>query len=159
MEDFSAEVGDERIEDVGGPSSIGTVNKRESRRLNGAKSMILPSQILGIKTILGDSGPGTAQRCLHFQANQGTGRRRPIHGRRRGGRGRFGRGGQGGHGNRGRGGANKVDITLLIRGLSNSMGSFGWNVYRRLAISNPDNFVFSPFSVYAALGMVLLGAH
>ncbi|GFO49274.1 thyroxine-binding globulin [Plakobranchus ocellatus] len=38
------------------------------------------------------------------------------------------------------------------------MESFGWDVYRRFAISNPDNFVFSPFSVYAALGMVLLGA-
>ncbi|GFO16825.1 craniofacial development protein 2-like [Plakobranchus ocellatus] len=59
MRDFAAKVGDERVEDVG-PSGIGPVNERGSSLLNGAKSMILPSQILGIKTTSGDSGLGRA---------------------------------------------------------------------------------------------------
>ncbi|GFO05081.1 craniofacial development protein 2-like protein [Plakobranchus ocellatus] len=59
MGDFNAKVGDERVEDVG-PSGKGTINELEVGGLNGAKSMILPSQILGIKTTLGDSGFGRA---------------------------------------------------------------------------------------------------
>ncbi|GFO38996.1 craniofacial development protein 2-like protein [Plakobranchus ocellatus] len=53
MGDFNAKVGDERVEDVVGPSGIGTVNERGSRLIDGAKSMILPSQILCFKTTRG----------------------------------------------------------------------------------------------------------
>ncbi|RUS69381.1 hypothetical protein EGW08_022859, partial [Elysia chlorotica] len=45
----------------------------------------------------------------------------------------------------------------MIKGLSNSMGVFSWDMYRRMASSNVDNFVFSPLSVYAAMGMLLMG--
>ncbi|GFO18939.1 craniofacial development protein 2-like [Plakobranchus ocellatus] len=62
MVDFNAKVEDERVEDVVGTSGIGTVNERKSRLIEWCqtKPMILPSQIFGIKTILGDSGLGRA---------------------------------------------------------------------------------------------------
>ena len=84
----------------------------------------------------------------------GQGRRRGNNGRRGGRRG--GRGGRGGRS--GRGGARTVDPVLLVNGLSNSTGAFSWDLYRRMASSNTDNFVFSPLSVYAAMGMLLLGS-
>ncbi|GFO40795.1 craniofacial development protein 2-like [Plakobranchus ocellatus] len=58
MEDFNAKVGDERVEDIVGPSGIGNVNERGSRLIECAKSMILPSQTPSIKTILDDRGLG-----------------------------------------------------------------------------------------------------
>ncbi|GFO00900.1 hypothetical protein PoB_002740500 [Plakobranchus ocellatus] len=57
MEDFNAKVGDERVEDVVGPSGIGTVIIGRGRS---AKSVILQSQILRNETTLGDSGLGRA---------------------------------------------------------------------------------------------------
>lgn len=45
-----------------------------------------------------------------------------------------------------------------MNGLSNSLSSFSWDMYRRMASANADNFVFSPFSVYAAMGMLLMGS-
>ncbi|GFN81995.1 craniofacial development protein 2-like [Plakobranchus ocellatus] len=72
MGDFNAKVGDERVEDVVGPSGNGTVNKRGSRLLNGAKLMILPSQVLGIKTTLGDSGLARAPEIELFRSRDKT---------------------------------------------------------------------------------------
>ncbi|GFN82481.1 tyrosine-protein kinase receptor [Plakobranchus ocellatus] len=60
MGDFNANVGDEKVEDVVRPSGIGTVNERGSRLIESAKSMILPSQIPGIKTTLDESRLGRA---------------------------------------------------------------------------------------------------
>ncbi|GFN78328.1 hypothetical protein PoB_000483400 [Plakobranchus ocellatus] len=53
--DFNAKVGDERIEDVG-PRGIGTVNDRGSRLIEWCQINDFTTQILGIKTTLGDSG-------------------------------------------------------------------------------------------------------
>lgn len=39
-----------------------------------------------------------------------------------------------------------------------STSSFGASLYKRLATGNHDNIIFSPFSVYTALTMTLLGA-
>ncbi|KAK3777225.1 hypothetical protein RRG08_047845 [Elysia crispata] len=107
-----------------------------------------------------NSGAGTGQRRGNGgrrrgrQQGGGQGRRRGNNGRRGGRRG--GRGGRGGRS--GRGGARTVDPVLLVNGLSNSTGAFSWDLYRRMASSNTDNFVFSPLSVYAAMGMLLLGS-
>ncbi|GFO08930.1 craniofacial development protein 2 [Plakobranchus ocellatus] len=60
MGDFNAKVGDERVEDVFEPSGIENVNERGSGLIEWCKSTILLSQILGIKTTLGDSGLGRA---------------------------------------------------------------------------------------------------
>ncbi|GFN93391.1 craniofacial development protein 2-like [Plakobranchus ocellatus] len=53
MGDFNAKVGNERVEDVVGPSGKGTVNDHGSR-------LIEWCQILGTIIILGDSGLGRA---------------------------------------------------------------------------------------------------
>ncbi|GFO27170.1 craniofacial development protein 2-like [Plakobranchus ocellatus] len=50
MGSFNAKVGDERIENVVGPSGIGTVNERGRRLIEWCQIMILPSLIPGIKT-------------------------------------------------------------------------------------------------------------
>ncbi|GFN94478.1 ribonuclease hi [Plakobranchus ocellatus] len=60
MGDFNAKVGDERVEDVVGPSGIGTVNERGNRLIEWCQVNDLSSQILGFKTTLGDSGLGRA---------------------------------------------------------------------------------------------------
>ncbi|GFN95081.1 craniofacial development protein 2-like protein [Plakobranchus ocellatus] len=56
--DFNEKVRDESLENVVGPSGIGTVNERGSRLIECTKSRILPSH--GIKTILGDGRLGRA---------------------------------------------------------------------------------------------------
>ncbi|GFR95683.1 leukocyte elastase inhibitor [Elysia marginata] len=41
--------------------------------------------------------------------------------------------------------------------LARSVGHFGWDMYKRMNTSGSDNFVFSPFSVYAVLAMLFPG--
>jgi len=71
------------------------------------------------------------------------------------------RGQRGGRNCRGQnGGAPSEEHRIaLLRGLSNSTSAFSLNMYRELSKPevNVDNFVFSPYSIFSALSMTLLG--
>ncbi|GFO06600.1 craniofacial development protein 2-like [Plakobranchus ocellatus] len=60
MGDLNARVGDERVEDVVGPSGIGTVNERGSRLIEWGQANDFTITNIDIKTTLGDSGLGRA---------------------------------------------------------------------------------------------------
>ena len=46
----------------------------------------------------------------------------------------------------------------MINNLAGSLNTFSLNMHKEMSAIHDNNFVFSPFSVYNAMTMVLLGA-